>query len=535
MSNIVYEQVDDLQKIKYKYGEKMSHMCRELFPTILESKGLLYYIISSHFAHTKSLYDDIVNEKKEYIFKEYIYYFYDQIRDDEEEKKEYKGVEELLKEKGYTLYECKTNEDIHRFIKYYANGERLCTFKDPHRIDNHYIFFIVKQGAEELDRKKFDDPKREDEYSVSVLDIQFDKGINQRVSIKSRYNHSVKNPDATYSNNLEYIAEGLTEAFEKDYGYNIGNDNMVNFELNQYVLVDDKFYKYNYRIYNVYYCENNLIIDRRELVEDYKDKSRYIFMDYFILDTHEKKIIIYDKTLEDSFVDGINNITKIEVVNQGEYKNVEITQNGDEKIFITLNRIGDIIKYKNSNLKQCGYDFLCYSESLQEIDLPNLETCGDGFLWWNESLQQANLPKLTSCGIYFMDCNKSLKELSLPNLESCGNYFLPHNYLMRRIYLPKLVSCGNDFLVRNVSLQEIDLPSLETCGNDFLCYNNSLLEVNLPKLKKCCPGFLWWNESLREVNLPEKTFVNNRINFSNYMRNLITKKIKESENGGIKK
>lgn len=32
---------DDLKIIKKYYGEKMSHLCRTLFPTILEEKGVI--------------------------------------------------------------------------------------------------------------------------------------------------------------------------------------------------------------------------------------------------------------------------------------------------------------------------------------------------------------------------------------------------------------------------------------------------------------------------------------------------------------
>ena len=75
MNNIVYEQLDDLKKIKKEYGENMSHICRELFSTILEHQGLLYHIISTHFAKSKELSKDIINEDKIYALKNYIYFF----------------------------------------------------------------------------------------------------------------------------------------------------------------------------------------------------------------------------------------------------------------------------------------------------------------------------------------------------------------------------------------------------------------------------------------------------------------------------
>ena len=39
----------DLNRIKKKYGENFAHLCRELFPTILETEGLLPDIIENKF------------------------------------------------------------------------------------------------------------------------------------------------------------------------------------------------------------------------------------------------------------------------------------------------------------------------------------------------------------------------------------------------------------------------------------------------------------------------------------------------------
>ena len=50
--------------------------------------------------------------------------------------------------------------------------------------------------------ENFKKPIREDEYGTSVMSIQFTKDEAHTLSIKNRYNHSVVNPDATFSNNL---------------------------------------------------------------------------------------------------------------------------------------------------------------------------------------------------------------------------------------------------------------------------------------------------------------------------------------------
>ena len=47
---------DDLKLIKKHYGECMMHLCRELFPTILEKEGLLFNLMSTHFNYDRDLY-----------------------------------------------------------------------------------------------------------------------------------------------------------------------------------------------------------------------------------------------------------------------------------------------------------------------------------------------------------------------------------------------------------------------------------------------------------------------------------------------
>ena len=481
--------IDDLKEIRKHYGEKMSHLCRDLFPTILEKKGLLYHIIETHFARSKQLCEDIMSENEESSFKTYIYSIYDEINNANSRTKIDKSARELLSEKGYTLYECKNNEDIQKFKKYYKKNEELCTFRDPYRINSYNIFFIVKDNANKLKREDFKDPKREDEYSVSVLDLQFDKGKRQRVSIKSRYNHTVINPDATYSNNLDNIAEGLTEAFEKEYGFNIGNEYKENFELKNYVLAsDNKYYKYNYEINNIHYCPNNTIIDNGRIIDTYKDQGRYILVDYFIIDRKEKKVILYDR-LRDSFPDGLTNITNIEVTKEEGQKKIVIHQ-GEKESAIKIDVNGKIISYENKNLTSCGDLFLGHNDSLRELNLPNLQYCGSYFLHYNKSIQELNLPNLKDCGDWFLSYNKSLQELNLPNLQSCGRYFLGCNESIQELDLPNLQSCGDDFLHYNKSIQRLDLPNLHSCGNDFLYWNASLQEINLPNLQYYGEGFL---------------------------------------------
>ena len=50
---------EDLKIIKKKYGEKMMHLCRNMFPTILEEEGLLSKLLLEHFEPSHDLYNDL--------------------------------------------------------------------------------------------------------------------------------------------------------------------------------------------------------------------------------------------------------------------------------------------------------------------------------------------------------------------------------------------------------------------------------------------------------------------------------------------
>lgn len=66
--------MDDLVKIKKLYGEEMMHLCRELFPTLLEQENLLLNTLLSTFAPSKLLAEDIAKMEYENLFQNYIYF-----------------------------------------------------------------------------------------------------------------------------------------------------------------------------------------------------------------------------------------------------------------------------------------------------------------------------------------------------------------------------------------------------------------------------------------------------------------------------
>ena len=185
---------NELKQIKKIYGEEMMHLCRELFPSILEKEGLLLSILENNLAPTHSFAGDIKEHNLYEEFKNWIYSFIDVKKDNLVITN--KTPFELMDEAGYTLYECKTEEDIQSFRKYYARNEMLCTIYNGGRLNRCHVFFAVKKNVDEIKRENFTNPQRQDEYGTSVISIQFSRGKINTLSIKNRYNHTVNKPDA---------------------------------------------------------------------------------------------------------------------------------------------------------------------------------------------------------------------------------------------------------------------------------------------------------------------------------------------------
>ncbi len=393
---------EDLKIIKKKYGEKMMKLCRESFPTLLESEGLLSQLMLEHFDPSHVLYENIISDELEDEFKDFIYSL---IELKKIKKVVNKNSKELLEEAGYDLYECRTEEEIQSFRKYYQTNEMLCTFEE-NRLSRCYVFFAVKKSVDDIRREDFKNPQREDLYGTSVISIQFTKNETHTLSIKNRYNHTVNNPDATFRNNLDNIIEGLTESFSRDYGMiqtNPSND----FEIPNYVRANDgRYYKYNYEINNIYYCTNNVIIDNFEAM---KLEHNRLLLDYFILDLQDKIISLYDDTISDCFPGGLKEIQQIWIIKEKESKKIIIKTN-QEDIIIEIDNDNKIIKYQNDNIEEIKNNFLIYNESLIKIDLPNVTIIGDNFLYFNESLREINLPNVVEIGDCFLYYNKSLKK-----------------------------------------------------------------------------------------------------------------------------
>ena len=533
----------DLKWIKKHYGEKFSHLCRELFPTILDTEGLLPKILENSFLPSRELYDDITSRDLTAEFKNYVY---SQANfENKYGKKTNLSPEELMDRAGYILYpECQTEKDIQSFRHYYyrgeptpkytggtpahRGGEELCTFNGG-RLNTCRVWFAVRKDVDKIKREDFKNPRREDDYGTSVISIQFTKTKPSTLSIKNRYNHTIHdvNPDATFSNNLDNIIEGLTQAFTDKYNIKLSNKKINPLEIPDYVQAGDgKFYKYNFEIDNVYYCPNNIIIDNGEVKQFNKDK--FIVLENFILDIENKELKQYTLGRADSYTDSfpksVGKIKNIKRIPSKDGLTIQITPEEGELVEIKLDNHNQIVGYSNPNIteigdyflfnnnsltklnlpnvQQIGDYFLYNSNSLTELNLPNVQQIGNGFLFYNNSLTKLNLPNVQQIGGDFLLDNKSLTKLNLPNVREIGYCFLNNNDSLTELNLPNVQQIGDCFLRYNNSLKELNLPNVQQIGNDFLYNSNSLTELNLPNVQQIGHSFLEYNDSLTELNLP---------------------------------
>ena len=556
---------NDLKILKKKYGENFSKLCRELFPSILENEGELVSIITSLFKENHFLYDDLIEYNMVNSFQKLIMNEYGKKTNSiiNTEKTPY----ELFKEKGYTLKECHTNEEILAYKKYYEKGEELCTFKSD-RLKTNRVFFAVKDNA--LDIKRKSNPQREDEYGTSVLSLQFTLDTNY-LSIKNRYNHTVNNPDATYQNNLENIAKGLTYSFEKYLGIKQSNIN-IDFEMPNYVrTVDGKYYRYNVECNNIYYCPDNIVIHNFKEVSFPKEK--YILFDGLVLDLTKKTFKCYDNCRYDSSKEFIKYIKKIVIENNSDSKSIYIICEDNIKIYLELNKFNELISvllegvkrlnddvFANSfhikrfsskdtkvvedrvlrnaceleyiYLPKCeiiGNSFALRAKNLKTINLPCVKRVDYSFIAFAENIQSIYMPNLQAVGNGFLYYNEKLKTLFLPNLERIGNYFMNENISLEKCDLPKLNKVGSSFLARNTCLKEFNAPNIVTIDSYFLRRNQELIYLYLPNIEEIKDDFLASNKKIRNLYIPTVKFIGNGFLHSNrdiinnlYLPNLLS-------------
>lgn len=486
----------DLKYIKKKYGEKMMHYCRECFPTILNVPGKLVEILNTHFYCVKdSLYNDIKENHKESEFNDFVYSNAG-LKNEYDIRDVSKTPKELLDDAGYDLFECKTVEEVNSFKKYFILGEQLCTFLDPaSRLENKYVFFAVKKNILDIKREDFLIPDRQDEYGTSVISIQFTRDKNNHLSIKNRYNEVVNNPDSTFDNNLDNIIPGLTMSFYKAYGIREIYDENSEFQMEHYISIGGEYYKYNYKLNDIYYCTNNIIVNNGKVIK--YDSEKYIIMDYFIIDLVNKKVDVFDNKLRDSFSEVIGKIKNIEIVRGEKDKKVYITNEEDNIFELTLSFDNKLIGIKNNLIDKLPNHFLISGQYLKNMEFSNVREIGNDVLYANTDLEYFNLSKAEVIGNYFLANNIKLTNIDLNKTIMIGDDFLKRNIIVESINFDSLQRVGNSFMFSNKGLSSIVIPNLSYTGKCFFKLNDKVLFASFPSLQETGDFFMNDAKNLR--------------------------------------
>ena len=514
--------MNDEKIIRKKYGEKMWHLCRSLFPTILNEPGRLSSILINQFQPSRFLYEDLKKNLLIERFKNCVYYLYGKESEDYPDTD--KTPEELLRSVGYTLYKCDTEQSMYQFLKYYKVNERLCSF-DENRPKKCYVFFAVRDDADSLKRSDFIHPERQDRYGTSVISIQFSRDFYYTLSIKNRYNHAVLNPDSTFDNNLENIVPGLTNSFAKFYGLKevYSSDRL---DIPGYVRDSNgRLYKKIYSDIKYIFCLDNILIasNTKELVMKYSDKNRYLFMDTYVLDLKEKKIV-YSSKSPDSFVSSLGEIIDVKITNEDGYKKVVITNSKNEEIIVKLDEQNRIIGYINNYAKIITSRFLENNRVLREIRLDNCITIDDYFLLNNHELEEIDFPKVVNIGKDFMGINYKIKRCFLPKVKFINDNFMRCNNALVEYDFDSVKSVGDRFLENNNSLEELYMKSVFNIGSYFMIQNSTLKKIYIPKIRKIGSYFLGRNKILSSLVMPRFYKVGNGFLDENRTKYTITRR-----------
>ena len=422
----------------------------------------------------------------------------------------------LLDEAGYDAYYVTNLEEQNAIQKYYAEGEKLCTFRDPHRFEHYYIINAVRKDVDQIKREDFrGKEKREDEYGTSVLSIQILKN-GGFISIKNRYNHTVQNPDNTLGSNPDNIIPGLANAIHHHFN--------VDFSTRQvhlpdgYVFINNQIIRYNYEQDNIYFGSNFYVKDG--IV--HKLESHKLILDSYIFDMRTKTLEYpipeensdADKAFKKVFlkeIEGRSVIIKKEKNEQHLFIHKEGEKDPTKDIEILTLKDGIITSLNLPTTTEIGKNFLVGNRRLISFNAPNLISTGKFFLSTDEDLREINVPKLQFVGDYFLDNSKQLTSFNAPSLQYVGDNFIHTNQILSEFSAPELKAVGDMFLYNCEKLRRLSLPELKSTGLCFLRRNTDLEFFEAPKLEVLCHNSLEDNKALKTLHLPALVIMESNV------------------------
>lgn len=269
---------------KKAFGESGARLIRDNYPESLDSLDFSDYI--SRKCQTKTNAKNVLSNIENLLYLKNSYLNEKRNRKETENEGD---LEEILEKTGYDYKLINNVDELMEFKKYYSSvhDEVLCTYNNPKgRLENYHMIVLSKKDLDKIKRSK--SPTREDEYSTSLLNVQIHKKHNN-VSIKSRYNHTVNNPDAVHSNNLDKIAPGLTGAVEKRLGIKIDrkNDEHLPDKPDNLKLAGDIVINYWIERNNIYVGED-VYVDNDEV--HWIDPNQELIVDQFLINFKEKTV-----------------------------------------------------------------------------------------------------------------------------------------------------------------------------------------------------------------------------------------------------
>ncbi|MBR6411681.1 MAG: hypothetical protein IKS41_00780 [Alphaproteobacteria bacterium] len=462
----------------------------------------------------------------------------------------------LLDKAGYDAYYVTNLEEQNAIQKYFAPGEELCTFRDPHRFEKYHIVNAVRKDVDQIRREDFrGKEQREDKYGTSVLSIQILKE-GGFISIKNRYNHTVENPDNTLGSNPDRIIPGLSNALRHHFRTDFSTQKAT-LPDDDYTLINGQIIRYNYERDNIYFGSNFYIKDG----EIHRLKDHEIMLDSYIFDMRTKTLSYpglpgsahgEDTAFKDVFlkeIEGHKVILKKDkdgqhlfIRKEGEKdpsKDTEILTVKDGAITAlnlpTTTEIGSYFLCANEKLasftapclKRVDYAFLSCNTGLLSLDLPSLEMMDDNCLSRNRKMTTLRLPKVKSIANSTLGLCNDLSEFYAPELEKMGNGVLENNIGLKTLSLPNLKHMGYDCLSTNCSLTTFLAPKLEFMGKGVLCINKELKALYVPLLKDL-PAFFLSNHPDKEKLWAGRTQPPQREGISATLRTADAKKAQES-------
>ena len=519
-------------------------MCRDNLSTILEKEGVLTEILTQTFAtNSRTLFDDLmfsqgVGEKYEERIKKYvgsiedfvgnIYSIYEAkyLKNDEQEVYTSKNPYELMAEVGYDLYECKSEEEIQSFKRYYEKDEALCTFLGG-RLEECVVFFAVKKDIDDIKREDFPNPKRQDKYGTSVISIQFTKKGHSRLSIKNRYNHKVINPDATFENDLDQIIPGLNNSFARllnergiDFFGLKSNEKELDLETlleAVYILADDgRYYKYNYEINGIYYCPGNIVIDKGNIIKLEPEKAE--LLSTLILDKQRKSLHLYDKKILGDAKFEIDEIERIEIKRNKEEPGARTIKIKEKKygdnIIIDIDRENCIINYEYENLEKfkencnmrieeiyyCPGNIIIDNDIIVRLD-PQKQELIDYFILDKEKNTISLYDENSNNNECFAELIGKIKKIKFESRYKNGKEIRKITILQHEEREPVVIEIDEEnnivgyknsnitsiignFLRHNKKLRRLDVPNLTGIHSRCLNENMGTIIVNAPNLKE---------------------------------------------------